>query len=295
MKMSESSSSKAKRYALSSFELKKPGLLELLFKRSFAVGMADIVFHIGLYGSIITGAVMEISNLASSFADLFSGFGWLISWSHGATGFFILVGGVGFVLRYFKNANFRLACGRTFYVDFAFLLIIAVTGMLQALAVFGLMPVVGFMGYSLEWVASIHVTMIYTWILASLFLGGAVRHGLAVVVWRFTSPEKKRALFLTFSDACGRCGRCVEFCSLYDATRGVTQAPVLKLRRYFKMMATGSLPPSEVESIADQVAACTMCGLCGAVCPFSFNFVDLYKELLAYARQGLPTARLRSL
>jgi ferredoxin len=287
-KMSKLSSSRAKTYALSSFEVNKPGLVELLFKRSFTVGMADYLFHIGLYGSIITGALMEISNLVPGFADFFNGVGWLISWSHGATGVFIVVGGVGFVLRYFKKGSFRLATGRTFYVDFPFLLIIGVTGMLQALAVFGLMPVVGFTSSSLEWVASIHVTMIYTWILASLFLGGAVRHGLAVLMWRFTDPEKKHAQFLTFSDACGRCGRCVEFCSLYEATKGAGVAPVLKVRRYFKMIAAGSLTESEVKSIAEQTAACTMCGLCVAVCPFSFNFVDLYKELLAYASKVIP-------
>ena len=55
--------SKEKRYRLSSLNLEKPGLLELLFRRSFIVGLADYAFHIGLYGSIITGAIMEISNL----------------------------------------------------------------------------------------------------------------------------------------------------------------------------------------------------------------------------------------
>src|SRR5208337_4409200 len=144
----------------------------------------------------------------------------LISWSHGVTGIFLIVGGVGFVLRYLRNASFRLACGRTFYVDFPFLLVIGVTGILQALAVFGLMPIVGFTSTSLQWVVSLHVTIIYIWLVASLFLGGSVRHGLATVVWTRTDPEKKHSLFLTFSDACGRCGRCVEFCAFHDLTGG---------------------------------------------------------------------------
>ena len=130
------------------------------------------------------------------------------------------------------------------------------------------------------------MTTIYAWIVVSLLLGGAVRHALATVVWRLTSPEKKHAVSLTFSDACGRCGRCVEVCPLYEATDGAkVEAPVLKLRRYFRMVATRSLSAGEVKSIAEQTAACTLCGLCVGVCPFSFNFVDMYKDLLGYANK----------
>ena len=255
--------------------------------------MADFIFHVGIYGSIVTGAIMEISNLIPTFASLFNGLGWLISWSHGVTGIFLIVGGVGFVLRYLRNASFRLACGRTFYVDFPFLLVIGVTGILQALAVFGLMPIVGFTSTSLQWVVSLHVTIIYIWLVASLFLGGSVRHGLATVVWTRTDPEKKHSLFLTFSDACGRCGRCVEFCAFHDLTGGgKVEAPVLKLRRYFKMIENRFLPINEVQALTEHITACTMCGLCTGVCPFSFNFIDMYKELLAYARKINPTPTL---
>jgi ferredoxin len=196
------------------------------------------------------------------------------------------VGGLGFLARYFKNPHFRLAWGRIFYLDLLFMLAIAVTGILQALPVFGLVPVYSFADYPLRWAASIHVTAIYGWIVASLFLGGAVRHALATVVWRLASPEKKHAIFMAFSDACGRCGRCVEVCPMYEATGGAeVEAPVLKLKRYFKKVASGSLAASEIKSIAEQTATCTMCGLCVGVCPFSFNFVSMYKELLAYANK----------
>ena len=293
MKMRKVATAKARRYRLSSFDLTKPGLLTLLFKRSFVVSMADYVFHIGLYGSIITGAIAELSNLVSGFASIFNGLGWLISWSHGVTGVLLVVGGAGFLARYFKNPHFRLAYGKIFYLDLLFMLTIAITGTLQALAVFGLMPVDSFTAYPLRWAASIHVTMIYTWIVASLFLGGAVRHAMATVMWRLTSPENKHAVFMTFSDACGRCGRCVEACPLYEAMDGAkVEAPVLKLRRYFRMVATGSLAAGEIKSIAEQTAVCTMCGLCVGVCPFSFNFVNMYKELLAYANKVYPISTL---
>jgi ferredoxin len=274
------------RYRLSSFNLARPGLLALLLRRSFIVGISDFTFHIGLFGSIITGVLMELSNLVSGFAALFNGYGWLISWSHGVTGVFLVVGGVGFIMRYVRNRFFRLAYGRIFYMDLAFMLVIAITGTLQGLAVLGLLPVIGFTPYPFEWAATIHVMMIYGWAVLSLFLGGAVKQAVAAVAWRLTNPQNKYATFLTFSDACGRCGRCAEVCPLYEAT-GETEveAPVLKLRKYFRMVAKGSLPASEVKSIAEQTAVCMLCGLCVSVCPFSFNFVDMYKWLLAYANK----------
>jgi ferredoxin len=287
--MREMSSAKTRRYRLSSFDMHKPGLLELFFKRSFVVGLSDYVFHIGIFGSIITGAIVEFSNLVAGSAELFSGFGWLISRLHGVTGIFLMLGGLGFVLRYSRNRSFRVAHGKTFYLDLAFMSIIAITGSLQALPVFGLMQFDSFSNYSLRWVGSLHVTTIYVWIIASFFADGAIRQGAAAVVWRFTSPENKHRLALVFSEACGRCGRCVEVCPLYEAMDASdVEAPVLKLRRYFKMIATKSLPASEIKMIAEQTAACTMCGLCVGVCPFSFNFVDMYKELLAYANKIYP-------
>jgi ferredoxin len=264
--------------------------MTLLFRRSLIVSMADYVFHFGLYGSITTGALMEISYFVPKFASVFNGLGWRLSWLHAVTGLLLLAGGLGFVARYFRNQHFRMAWRRIFYLDLLFLVTVAITGSLQAIAVFGLMSVV-FDAYPLEWAGSLHVIVIVVWIVASLLYDGAVRHGVATVMWRLASPEKKHALFTAFSNACGRCGRCVEVCPLYEAMAGAAvEAPVLKLRRYFKMIATGSLRASEVKSIAEQTAVCMLCGLCAGVCPFSFNFMDMYKELLAYANKLYPTA-----
>jgi ferredoxin len=286
--VSETTSTESERYRLSSFNLEKPSLIALLFRRSLIVGLADYVFHLGLYGSIITGSLMEISYFVPKFTSVFNGLGWRLSWLHAVTGLLLLAGGLGFVARYFRNEHFRLAWRRIFYLDLLFLVIAAITGSFQAIAVFGLMPVV-FDLYPLGLAGNLHVTVIGVWIVASLIYGGAVRHGVATVIWRLTSPEKRRALFIAFSNACGRCGRCVEVCPLYEAMAGAAvEAPVLKLRRYFRMVATGSLPASEVKSIAEQTAVCTLCGLCAGVCPFSFNFVDMYKDLLAYANKLYP-------
>jgi ferredoxin len=287
--MSRMTSPKAERYKLSSFNLEKPGLLALLFRRSLTVGKTDYVFHLGLYGSIITGALMEIAYLVPQFTRTFNGLGWRLSWLHAVTGILLLAGGFGLVSKYFKRPQFRLAWRGIFYLDLLFMAAVVITGSFQAVAVFGLMPAV-FVVYPLQWAGDLHVIFIGVWIVASLLYGGAVRHGLAAVAWRLTNTENKHSLAMAFSDACGRCGRCVEVCPLYEAMEGAAvEAPVLKLKRYFRMVATGSLLASEVKSIAEQTAVCTMCGLCAGVCPFSFNFVEMYKELLAYANKLYPT------
>jgi ferredoxin len=276
---------KSKRYRLTSFNLEKPGLLALLFKRSFTVGISDYFFHFGLYGSVITGVLLEIAYLFPASVSIFSGLGWRISWLHAVTGVLLLVGGSGFLIRHSSNPHFRLAWGRVFYADLIFMLAIAVTGSLQAIVVFGLTPMFA-LPLPLAWIGSLHVTVIFLWIVGSLLYGGAVRHGLATVAWRLASLENRHALFMAFSNACGRCGRCVEVCPLYDAMNGAEiEAPVVKLRRYFRLIASGSMTASEVKSIAEQTAVCTMCGLCAGVCPFSFNFVDMYKDLLDNANK----------
>jgi ferredoxin len=289
-------SSETSRYRVSSFEEDKPGLLALLFRRSFVVGLADYVFHFGLYGSIITGALLELTYLLPALASMSNGLGWKLSWSHGVVGVLLLAGGLGFVSKYVTNPYFRLAWEKIFYLDLLLMAAVTITGSLRALTVFGLMPADPFISYPLEWVGSLHVLVICTWIAASLLYGGAVRHALATVVWRLTSPLKRHALFMAFSNACGRCGRCVEVCPLYEAMNGApVEAPVLKLRRYFRMIARGSIPASEIKSIAEQTTVCTMCGLCVGACPFSFNFVSMYKDLLAHANKLYPAASLGKL
>jgi ferredoxin len=268
----EMASPKKEQFSFPSFDLTKPGLVALLFRRSFLVGIADYMFHIGLYGSIITGAITEIANFIPGFAGIFDGLGWLISWTHGVTGVLLVVGGLGFVTRYFRNKYFKLAYGKLFYLDLLFMLIIAITGTLQALAVFGLIQVYSFVAYPWQWAASIHVSAIYVWIVVSLFLGGAVRHALATVVWRFTSPEKT-AIFTTFSDACGSCGRCLAICP-----RG---APILTLRRYARIAAARTISAAQIKSLTEELAGCRLCGICTAACPFSFNFVDFRLHLIS--------------
>lgn len=304
-------SSKDSRFRLSSLQLKKPGIIELLFKRSLIVGPSDFLFHIGLWGNIITGLIMEAAYFVNGVADLFASYGWLLPWVHGITGLLILAGGIGFIVRYVRNPFFRLAYGKVFFLDLAFLGALAVAGTLHALPVFGFSPVSSFtlftpgfmqtllpatytsvLFYYIRGAGTIHVLLVYVFLVVSFLGGGAVRHAVATIAWRFTKADSTPTMgqqwgtAMVFKDACGKCGRCVEVCPAYEAFNGnKMEAPVVKLRKYYQIHRSRKLTPSEIRYLSEQMAVCTQCNLCAGVCPFSFNFVVMYQDMLAHSQQ----------
>lgn len=298
---------KESRFRLSSLQLKKPGLIELLFKRSLIVGPSDFLFHIGLWGNIITGLVMETAYLVNGVADFFASMGGLLSWVHGITGVLILAGGIGFIIRYVRNPFFRIAYGRVFFLDLALLGALAVTGALNALPVFGFTPVSSFLPFTPEFAqalpasltsivfyyirgaGTIHVLFVYLFLAVSFLAGGAVRHAVATIAWRLTKDStptmgEQWGIAMVFRDACGKCGRCVEVCPTFEAFNGdKMEAPVIKLRKYYQIHRSRKLTPSEIRYVSEQMAVCAQCDLCAGVCPFSFNFVPMYQDMLAHA------------
>jgi NAD-dependent dihydropyrimidine dehydrogenase PreA subunit len=274
---------------LTSLQLKPPGLIELLLKRSFIVSASDFVFHFGMIGLFLTALVMELANLVQGFSSLFAGYGWVITRLHGITGAILLVGGVVYVYRYFSNRFFRIAYGRIFYVDLAFLGAIGVLGITQSLQTWGFTPATE--GLQLK------IILVYSWLLVSLVGGGAVRHLLGTIGWRvFSITGAMPAIYYSFSDGCGKCGKCIEVCPLYEAHGERDEdAPALKLRKYLKMLATQKLSLTQVKRVAEDVYVCTLCGLCVGVCPYSFPYVSFYKDLLKYVNSlykkvEIPTA-----
>ena len=109
-----------------------------------------------------------------------------------------------------------------------------------------------------------------------------VKHAVATIVYRFNiRGSHYPAVFTAFSSACGRCGKCVEVCPIYDATNErPAQAPALKVRKYLKAFKKGA-SLKERKSMAEDIYVCALCGLCVAVCPYSFRHYDLYMSLLA--------------
>ncbi|HVP23552.1 MAG TPA: 4Fe-4S dicluster domain-containing protein [Conexivisphaerales archaeon] len=283
--------SKEAKYKLSSLQAKKPGLLQLLFSRSFTVGYSDFVFHLGLWGNIITGILMEVPYMLTGTADVFGGNGWVLSWIHGITGLLILAGGIGLTIRYFRNPYFRVAYGRVFWLDFVFMLAFAAVGLVQLSEVLGIITLQSFGAPALAFFGSLHLPILYAWLVVSFFAGGAVRHGIATLYWRFTKNES-RTNMLAFASACGKCGRCVEVCPTYEAfNRDPMEAPVLKLRKYYQIRRTRKFTPIELRYLSEQLATCTQCNLCAGVCPFSYNFVTMYNALLEDEKQIAPKAQ----
>jgi ferredoxin len=283
--------SKEQKYKLSSLHAQKPGLLSLLFSRSFTVGLSDFVFHLGLWGNIITGLVMEVPFMLAGTADVFGGYGWLFAWIHGITGILILAGGIGLVLRYMRNPFFRVAYGKVFFVDLVFLVPIALVGLVQAIEVFGFVSLVDFGVPAYAYFGSLHLLLIYVWLVVSFFAGGAVRHGIATLYWRVTKTDTGTNM-LAFASACGRCGRCLEVCPTYEAfNHDPMEAPVLKLRKYYQIHRGRGLTPAEVRYVSEQMATCTQCNLCAGVCPFSFNYVGMYNAMLKDVKQIAPGAQ----
>lgn len=261
---------------LTSLKLKPPGLIELLLKRSFIISASDFVFHLGMIGLFLTALVMELSNLVPGFSSLFAGYGWLITRLHGITGAILLVGGVMYIYRYFSDRFFRLAYGRIFYVDLVFLVAIGTLGIMQSLQTWGFTPATE--GFPLK------IILVYSWLLVSLVGGGAVRHLMGTIGWRvFSMTGAMPAIYYSFSDGCGKCGKCIEVCPVYEAHgEREEDAPSLKLRKYLKMLATQKLSLNEVKKVAEDVYVCTLCGLCVGVCPYSFPYVSLYRDVLKY-------------
>jgi ferredoxin len=278
--------SKESIYRLSSLKMEKPGLLALLFKRSPRRSITSFLFHLGVWCNIITGLIMEVVFLTIGVSDVFSGWGWLLSWAHGITGFLIIVGGIGIITQYIRNPAFRLAYGKVFFLDLAFLAAFAIVGLVQFFPVFGFISIVGFTPTSIKWLGTLHMIIIYVWIVVSLIAGGAIRHAVATIAWRVIKPESRPTGLMVFADACGKCGRCIEVCPTFKAfNNSPIEAPIIKLRKYYQMHRSKRFTPSEIRLLSEQLATCAQCNLCAGVCPFSFNYAALYQEMLRNAQQ----------
>jgi ferredoxin len=236
------------------------------------------VFHVGMVVSLLTGILLEITWQAG-LGELFHGWGWTLTWAHGIFGLVTSVGFGGIVARFVKNPFFRLASGRIAYVDGAFLSIVSLTGLWLLLQLTGSLPA------GPGWLVTIHLVCAIAWLIVSLFGGGTVAHALATVVYRYSRAGSPSS-FQAFSSACAGCGKCVEVCPLYLASNGrPEEAPALKIRHYLRVLGKG-VSAGTLKAMAEEIYACALCGLCVAVCPYSFHHYDLYLALLKQANKS---------
>jgi ferredoxin len=265
----------SKKPRLTSITGRPPGLVALLARRTTQVSPLSAVFHIGMVTAVITGILLEILYL-TGLSGITQGWGWIVTWTHGLLGIATFVGFIGVLARFASNRFFRVAAGRMFYVDGAFIAVASVSGLKLLLSIVGLWPAAS------GWEATVHVISVIVWLIVSLFGGGLVAHALATVVYRFNvKGARSVASFQAFNSACARCGKCVEVCPLYQASNERPQeAPALKVRRYLNVFRKGA-PLNELKSMAEDIYMCALCGLCVSVCPYSFRHYDLYTTLLA--------------
>lgn len=256
---------------LSSLDLHAPNLTELLLRRMLKVSPWFFIFHIGMIGCLVTGIIFFLTSLVWGLSSLFSGWGWIITWIHGVFGGILIIGGLGIAGKYIKDKYFRLAYGKKFFVDAAFISALSAMGGILALKTVGVMSV----GYSIE--SGLHNLLVYIWLPVSFFIGGGARHAFATLYRNLGPvPEEK----FSFSDACGNCGRCINVCPVFTAFGEERRdAPNQKLKNLRQIME-GSLTINELKDVVEDTYVCSFCGLCVGVCPYSFDHVNLYKELL---------------
>jgi len=199
---------------------------------------------------------------------------WVV-WAHGISGAILIIGCLAYLIRYWRDEYFVTATGTAFLVDTAFISAITVTGFAISLNFLGLLP-----REYLGIIPELHVVLVYAWLIISFAINGGVRHTIATIIWSLKDRKKAGIDYILFSDACGRCGKCIEVCPLYESFREEGEAPALKLRKYLRKIREGSLSLDEKKKIVELMCVCTLCGLCVGVCPYSFRFVDVYKDLL---------------
>lgn len=261
-----------KKPRLTSLTLHRPGLIGLLSHRTFLINPFSTVCHYGMVFGLLTGLFLEAMYLAT-FAGVFRGWGWVVTWVHAILGLVATVGFIGVLGRFLSNRFFRLASGAIFYVDAPSIAAIMVSGIALFLELIKVAAVVP------GWWALIHIVSAISWLVVSLFAGGLVAHAVGTVFYRFSNPRERAAL-QAFNTACGRCGKCTEVCPLYRAHDEAPQeAPPLKVRRYLSAVTRGA-PRDELVKITEEVYGCALCGLCVAVCPYLFRHTDLYLALL---------------
>lgn len=106
----------------------------------------------------------------------------------------------------------------------------------------------------------------------------------------FTSHLSKRQLIEL--DACTRCGECVKWCPVTEASQNYANTPMDKITTYrsFIQAVHGlkarlfkpRIDEEELRTFAEEVYKCTTCGRCGVVCPVGIHCQELWPSIRAH-------------
>ncbi|VVB92822.1 CoB--CoM heterodisulfide reductase iron-sulfur subunit D [uncultured archaeon] len=91
-------------------------------------------------------------------------------------------------------------------------------------------------------------------------------------------------------DACTRCGECVKYCPTYKG-RNYDRAiePRDKIIRWrdwvtksygwrAKLLGPAAIPEKEIEKYTEDLYNCTICGMCGTVCPSGLDTIEMWES-----------------
>lgn len=232
-------------------------LFSLLYVKTYDVSFSSFMFHFGFTGSLITSIMLELSSLLR-------GVGWSLTWVHGLFGALILISWPHIIYRYIRKSSIRLLQGPVFIIDAIFISIMAASGFIVTLTTFGIIePVLSI------W-PPVHVTTAYTWVTVSLLTGGRVRHALAMIV--FSIFGGKMNSISLFSDACGRCGVCIEAC-MSMTSKNVKDTPAYKMHT-----ALMNSKKSQWNNMNEVLKDCKECMICFSLCPIGWNKLRVVKN-----------------
>jgi len=247
------------------------GLLEMLFKWSYKTYPDILVFHLGMLGELVTGALIELSSI-------FGG-GWILSWIHGGFGAILIVGGLAILMRYLTSKPFRLASDPMIIIDTLFVAVISVSGTFMSLVN------LGFMEPAQNPWPLIHVVSVYLWFVISLFGGGAARHAVGLLIWRISGKDSSNIELAR--NACMKCGECIKVCSKVTK-KDYEETPVARIRDLLMNyeLLFESPQSSDVKRIIDETiyGDCRWCKLCTRSCPIAWDKPEMLKELVESLR-----------
>ncbi len=257
----------------------QPVGLGTALKRLFIAAAGLGIYHIGMIGCVVTAIIIAILwpflNVGTTLGAILH---YGLFYLHGIFGAILIIGCLATLAKLGDKGFIRAYGTAGLAVDTILLILIALTGLLGGLGILGLAQV----GSWTYWIY-LHIALVLAWLFLSYAADGAVRHAWGALRWWYNKiMGNTLGMYLAFADACGRCGNCVNYCPMYLA--GVDEAPAIKLREYLRNLPHMT-SPIDAKLIAEKYSTCLFCGICMAVCPYQFPYVNFFMDMLRWANQ----------
>ncbi len=171
---------------LTAVELKPPGLIELLFKKTYEITIWSTFLHVGMFVTLITGITIECLYL-TGFSYLLGGYSWVVMWTHGFFGLFAIIGFIGILVRIFTKPYLKPTSGRLFYLESTLVVIVGLTGVVLLARMLNIIPVLW------GWETTLHIVSVTAWLVVSSFKGGLIHHAIFSTIYPYADPLSQTA------------------------------------------------------------------------------------------------------